>query len=53
MFFFAFLNAVYFVVVKIKTYEIAHMMHFSWTETPFLGQSECFVAVLLTLNDLY
>jgi len=23
-------------------------MHFSWSKTPFPGQSECFVAVLLT-----
>jgi len=26
-------------------------MHFSWSKTPFPGQSECFVAVLLTLFD--
>ena len=25
-----------------------YIMHFSWTKTPFPGQSECFVAVLLT-----
>jgi len=25
------------------------MMHFSWTKTLFPGQTECFVAVLLTL----
>jgi len=24
-------------------------MHFSWSKTPFPGQSECFVAVLLTI----
>jgi len=42
-----------FVVVKTKTYSITNMMHFSWTKTPFPGQSECFVAVLLTLFDLY
>ena len=28
-------------------------MHFSWAKTPFPGQSECFVAVLLTLFDSY
>jgi len=42
-----------FVVVKTKTYKIANIMHFSWAKTPFPGQSECFVAVLLTLFDSY
>jgi len=44
-----------FVVIKIQTYRITNMMHFSWTSTPFSGQSECFVAVLglLTLFDSY
>jgi len=28
-------------------------MHFSWAKTPFPGQSECFVALLLTLFDSY
>jgi len=34
-----------------KTYKIKNMMHFSWAKTPFPRQSECFVAVLLTLFD--
>ena len=38
-------------LLKQKTYKITNMMHFSWTKTPFPGQSECFVAVLLTLFD--
>ena len=42
-----------FVVAKTKTYEITNMMYFSWANTPFPGQSECFVAVLLTLFDSY
>jgi len=29
------------------------MVHFSWTKTQFPEQSECFVAVLLTLFDSY
>ena len=37
-----------FVVVKTKTYKITNLMHFSWAKTPFPGQSECSVAVLLT-----
>ena len=37
-----------FVVVKPETYRITNMMHFSWAKTTFPGQSECFVAVLLT-----
>jgi len=37
-----------FVVVKTKTYKITNIMHFSWSKSPFPGQSECFVAVLLT-----
>jgi len=49
--FFVFLNVVFFVVVKTKTYKITNMMHFS--KTPFPGQSECFVAVLLTFFDSY
>ena len=47
------LNVVVFVVVETKTYKITNMMHFSWAKTPFPGQSECFVAVLLTLFDSY
>jgi len=42
-----------FVVVKTKAYKITNMMHFSWAKTPFPGQSECFVEVLLTLFDSY
>jgi len=42
-----------FVVVKTKTYKITNMMHFSWSKTPFPGQSERFIAVLLTLFDSY
>jgi len=42
-----------FVVVKTKTYKITCMMHFSWAKTPFPGQGECFVAVLLTLFYSY
>jgi len=42
-----------FVVVKTKTYKITNMMHFSCAKTLFPGQSECFVAVLLTLFDSY
>ena len=53
MFFCVFLNVVFFVVVKTKTYKITNMMHFSWTKTPFPGHSECFVALLLTLFDSY
>jgi len=54
MFFFVFVCFVLFkcrvfVVVKTKTYKITNMMHFAWAKTPFPGQSECFVAVLLTL----
>ena len=37
-----------FVVFETKPYKISNMMHFSWAKTPFPGQSECFVAVLLT-----
>jgi len=54
---FVLFNVVFFVVVKTKTYKITIMMHFefsiSWAKTPFPGQSECFVAVLLTLFDSY
>jgi len=42
-----------FVVFETKPYKISNMMHFSWAKTPFPGQSECFVAVLLTLFDSY
>ena len=42
-----------FVVFETKMYKITNMMHFSWAKIPFPGQSECFVAVLLTLFDLY
>jgi len=51
--FFGFLIMRFFVIVKTKTYKITNMMHFSWAKTPFRGQSECFVAVLLTLFDSY
>ena len=42
-------NVVFFVAVKTKSYKITNMMHFSWAKTPFPGQSECFVAVLILL----
>jgi len=48
------LNVVFLLLLKQKTSKITNMMHFSWTKkTPFPGQSECFVAVLLTLFDSY
>jgi len=53
MFFFVFFNVVFFVVFETKTYKITNMMHFSCAKTAFPGQSECFVAVLLTLFDSY
>jgi len=53
MFFLCVLNVVFFVVVKTKTYKITSMMHFSRVKTPFPGQSECFVAVLVTLFYSY
>jgi len=31
--FFVFFNAVFFVVVKTKTYKITNMMHFSWVKS--------------------
>ena len=46
-------NVVFFVVFETKTYKISNMMHFLWAKTTFPGQSECFVAVLLTLLDSY
>ena len=50
--FFVFLMSC-FVVFETKTYKISNMMHFSWAKAPFPGQSECCVAVLLTLFDSY
>jgi len=46
MLFLCFFKCRVFVVVK-----ITNMTHFSRAKTPFPGQSECFVAVLLTLCD--
>ena len=51
--FFCVYNVVFLLLLKQKTYKITNMMHFSWAKTPFPGQSECFVAVLLTLCDSY
>jgi len=51
--FFWFFYMLCFVVFETKTYKISNMMHFLWAKTPFPGQSECFVAVLLTLLDSY
>ena len=51
--FLCFLMSCFFVVFETYTYKITNMMHFSWAKTPFPGQSECFVAVLLTLFDSY
>jgi len=48
-----FINVVFLLLLKTKMYKITNMMHFSWTKIPFPGQSECFVAVLLTLFDSY
>ena len=53
MLFLCIFNVVFLLLLKQKTYKIANMMHFSWAKTPFPGQSECFVAVLLTLFDSY
>jgi len=57
MFFMFFLNffQCFFVFFKCRVFVvfISNMMHFSWAQTPFPGQSECFVAVLLTLFDSY
>jgi len=47
-----FFNVVFLLLLKQKR-TITNMMHFSWTKTAFPGQSECFVAVLLTLFALY
>jgi len=52
-YFFVLFKCRVFVVVKTKTYKITNMMHISWAKIPFPGQSECFVAVLLTLFDLH
>jgi len=51
--FFVLFNVVFLLLLKTKTYKITNMMHFSWAKTPFPGQRECFVAVLLTLFDSY
>jgi len=42
-----------FVVFETKMYKITNMTHFSWAKTPFPGQIECFVALLLALFDSY
>jgi len=46
-------NIVFLLLLKTKTYKITNMMHFSWAKTRFPGQSERFIAVLLTLFDSY
>jgi len=51
--FFVLINVVLLLLLKTKTYKITNKMHFSWAKTPFPGQSDCFVAVLLTLFDSY
>jgi len=51
--FFMFFKCRVFVVCETKTYKITNMMHFSLAKTPFPEQSECFVALLLTLFDSY
>jgi len=55
--FFVLFNVMFLLLLKTKTtYKITNMMHFSWTnlaKTPFPGQSERFVALLLTLFDSY
>jgi len=43
-----FFNVVFLLLLKQKR---TNIMHFSWAKTPFPGQSECFVEVLLTLFD--
>jgi len=50
---FMLLSVVILLLLKTKTYKITNMMHFSCAKTPFPGQNECFVAVLLTLFDSY
>jgi len=47
------LNVVFLLFLKQKRKRTELQMHFSWAKTPFPGQSECFVAVLLTLFDSY
>jgi len=51
--FFVFFKCRVSVVVETKTNKITNMIYISWTKTAFPGQSECFVAVLLTLFDSY
>ena len=51
--FFVLFNVMFLLLLKTKTYKVTSMMHFSWAKTPFPGQIECFVAVLLTLFDSY
>jgi len=51
-FIFCVFNVMFLLLLKTKkTYKITNMTHFSWAKTPFPGQSECFVALLLTLFD--
>ena len=52
-FFVCFFDVVFLLLLKQKTYKITNMMHFSSAKTQFPGQSECFVAELLTLFDSY
>ena len=48
------INVVFLLLLKTKKkYKITNMMHFSWAKTPFPGQIECFVALLLTLFASY
>ena len=51
--FFVLFNVMFLLLLITKNVQITNMMHFSWAKTPFPGQSECFVAVLLTLFDSY
>ena len=52
--FLCFFSVVFLLLLKTKTYKITKLqIYFTWAKTPFPGQSECFVAVLLTLFDSY
>jgi len=51
--FFVLFNVILLLLLKRKTYKITNMTHFSWPKSAFPEQSECFVAVLLTLFDSY
>ena len=51
--FLCFLNVVFLLLLKQKRAKITNMMHFSWANTPFPGQSKCFLAVLLFLTSMF